>query len=62
MLQAVENSKRRSQKARVKPAKSLADDIFRQLQKEGCDSREMIKVSSHLLGLVTNNIQAKQNK
>ncbi len=40
-----------------KTAKLIADSIFAQLQKDGCNPRDIITVSSHLLSLVTVEIQ-----
>jgi hypothetical protein len=33
--------------------RSMADAIFKQLQDEGCQAKDIINVSSQLLGLVT---------
>ena len=40
-----------------KTVKTLACDIFRQLQAEGCAPRDIISVSSQLIDLVTGEIQ-----
>jgi hypothetical protein len=37
--------------------KNLADAIFKQLQSEGCQAKDIINVSSQLLGLVTDQIR-----
>jgi hypothetical protein len=40
-----------------KAVRSLADAIFKQLQSEGCQAKDIISVSSQLLGLVTEQIR-----
>jgi hypothetical protein len=40
-----------------KAVRSLADAIFKQLQSEGCQAKDIITVSSQLLGLVTDQIR-----
>ena len=40
-----------------KAVKLLASSIFRQLQDEGCDTRDIISVSSQLIDLVTHELQ-----
>jgi hypothetical protein len=42
-----------------KAVRSLADAIFKQLQSEGCQAKDIITVSSQLLGLVTDQIREK---
>jgi len=37
--------------------RNLADAIFKQLQDEGCQAKDIINVSSQLLGLVTDQIR-----
>lgn len=39
-----------------KALRLLASSIFKQLQEEGCEPRDIISVSSQLLDLVTNEI------
>jgi hypothetical protein len=39
-----------------KAVRSLADAIFKHLQDEGCQTKDIINVSSELLGLVTDQI------
>ncbi len=36
--------------------RSMADAIFKQLQEDGCQVKDIINVSSELLGLVTSQI------
>ncbi|MCX6117980.1 MAG: hypothetical protein NT027_10590 [Proteobacteria bacterium] len=43
-----------------KAVRSLADEIFKQLQEEGCQAKDIINVSSQLLGLVTTQISKPQ--
>lgn len=40
-----------------KAVRMLASSIFRQLQSEGCEPRDIISVSSQLLDLVTTELQ-----
>ena len=40
-----------------KAVKLLASSIFRQLQDEGCEPRDIISVSSQLIDLVTHELQ-----
>jgi cytochrome c-type biogenesis protein CcmH/NrfF len=40
-----------------KAVRNLADAIFKQLQSEGCQAKDIITVSSQLLGLVTDQIR-----
>lgn len=40
-----------------KAVKLLASSIYRQLQDEGCEARDIISVSSQLIDLVTNELQ-----
>ena len=40
-----------------KAVRGLADAIFKQLQDEGCQAKDIICVSSQLLGLVTDQIR-----
>ncbi len=42
-----------------KAVRSLADAIFKQLQSEGCQAKDIITVSSQLLGLVSDQIREK---
>ena len=37
--------------------RSMADAIFKQLQNEGCEAKDIISVSSQLLGLVSDQIK-----
>ena len=37
--------------------RTLADAIYKQLQSEGCQAKDIISVSSQLLGLVTDQIR-----
>mgnify|MGYP006278782105 CR=1 FL=1 len=46
-----------SQNLNDKAVRSLADAIFKQLQSEGCQAKDIISVSSQLLGLVTDQIR-----
>lgn len=39
-----------------KAIRSMADSIFRQLQDEGCNPKDIISVSNQLLGLVTSEL------
>lgn len=39
-----------------KAVRSMADAIFKHLQDEGCQAKDIINVSSQLLGLVTTQI------
>ena len=41
-------------------AKILASSIFKNLKNQGCDSKDIIKISSHLLGLVNDTLKQKQ--
>jgi len=41
-----------------KAVRSMADAIFKHLQDEGCQAKDIINVSSQLLGLVTTQISA----
>jgi hypothetical protein len=43
-----------------KAVRSLADAIFKQLQSEGCQAKDIISVSSQLLGLVSDQIRTDQ--
>jgi len=47
----------RKQLVNDKAVKLLASSIYRQLQDEGCAARDIISVSSQLIGLVTNELQ-----
>lgn len=40
-----------------KAVKLLASSIYRQLQDEGCEARDIISVSSQLIDLVTTELQ-----
>lgn len=40
-----------------KAVRSLADAIYKHLQDEGCQAKDIISVSSQLLGLVTDQIK-----
>jgi len=40
-----------------KALRSMADAIFKQLQNEGCEAKDIISVSSQLLGLVSDQIK-----
>lgn len=40
-----------------KAVRNLADAIFKHLRDEGCEARDIISVSSQLLGLVTDQIR-----
>ena len=40
-----------------KAVRTLADAIFKHLQDEGCQAKDIISVSSQLLGLVTDQIR-----
>jgi len=40
-----------------KAARVLASSIYRQLQDEGCEARDIISVSSQLIDLVTTELQ-----
>ena len=40
-----------------KAVKLLASSIYRQLQDEGCAAKDIISVSSQLIGLVTDELQ-----
>ena len=40
-----------------KAVRNLADAIFKHLQEEGCQAKDIITVSSELLGLVTDQIR-----
>ena len=42
-----------SQQLTDKALRSLAGEIFQQLKEEGCQAKDVINVSSELLGLVT---------
>lgn len=42
--------------------KTLADSIYRTLRAEGCEHRDIIGVSSQLIGLVTSAINADEAK
>jgi hypothetical protein len=44
-----------------KAVKVLASSIFRHLQSEGCQPKDIISVSSQLLSLVTSELQKDQN-
>ena len=37
----------------------MADAIFKQLQNEGCEAKDIISVSSQLLGLVSDQIKER---
>lgn len=43
-----------------KAVRNLADAIYKHLQNEGCQAKDIISVSSQLLGLVTDQIRADQ--
>jgi hypothetical protein len=45
-----------------KALKSLAHSIYKTLKDEGCQHKEIIGVSSQLLGLVTMSLEADSNK
>lgn len=40
-----------------KAVRNLADAIYKHLQEEGCEAKDIISVSSQLLGLVTDQIR-----
>jgi hypothetical protein len=40
-----------------KALRGMADAIFKQLQNEGCEAKDIISVSSQLLGLVSDQIK-----
>ena len=42
-----------------KALRSMADAIFKQLQNEGCEAKDIISVSSQLLGLVSDQIKER---
>ena len=42
-----------------KAVRTLADAVFKHLQDEGCQAKDIISVSSQLLGLVTDQIREK---
>lgn len=43
-----------------KAVRTMADSIFKHLQEEGCQAKDIINVSSQLLGLVTTQISKPQ--
>ncbi len=43
-----------------KAVRTMADEIFKQLQDGGCQAKDIINVSSQLLGLVTTQISKTQ--
>ena len=45
-----------------KAVKVLASAIYRQLQDEGCDARNIISVSTQLLDLVTSALQGDEGQ
>ena len=44
-----------------KAVKLLANTIFRQLQNEGCQPKDIINISTQLLDLVTNELQKNED-
>lgn len=42
--------------------RNLADAIFKHLKDEGCETRDMINVSSQLLGLVTDQLKDSSSR
>jgi hypothetical protein len=55
---AVNQSNANAQQATVtdQAIRLMADAIFKQLQEEGCQAKDIISVSSQILGLVTTEI------
>lgn len=49
-----------TQNLNEKAVRSLADAIYKQLQSEGCEAKDIICVSSQLLGLVSDQIRGDQ--
>lgn len=49
-----------TQNLNEKAVRSLADAIFKQLQSEGCQAKDIISVSSQLLGLVSDQIRGNE--
>ena len=47
----------RADKLPEKSAEILANSIFKNLQNQGCNSHDIIRISSHLLGLVNQELQ-----
>ena len=43
-----------------KSLKNLADSIYQTLREEGCENKDIIGVSSQLIGLVTQSIDQKK--
>ncbi|MCX6126662.1 MAG: hypothetical protein NTV34_18165 [Proteobacteria bacterium] len=44
-----------------KAVRTMADAIFKHLQDEGCQAKDIINVSSQLLGLVTTQISSSDS-
>lgn len=55
--QAPKSTSSATQNLNDKAVRSLADAIFKQLQSEGCQAKDIISVSSQLLGLVSDQIR-----
>lgn len=46
-----------SESLSAKTLKGLADDIYESLKKDGCQTRDIVTVSTRLLELVTDNLR-----
>ncbi len=46
-----------SESLSAKTLKSLADDIYESLRKDGCQPRDIVTLSTRLLELVTDNLR-----
>ncbi|NRA46059.1 MAG: hypothetical protein HRU09_13995 [Oligoflexales bacterium] len=55
---ALKNKKKKSQPIPDKTVKVLANSIYQSLKDEGCQNKDIIGVSSQLIGLVTSALEA----
>jgi len=55
---ALKDKKKKAQPIPDKTVKVLASSIYRSLKDEGCQNKDIIGVSSQLIGLVTSALEA----
>ena len=55
---ALKNKKKKDQPIPDKTVKVLASSIYQSLKDEGCQNKDIIGVSSQLIGLVTSELEA----
>jgi cytochrome c-type biogenesis protein CcmH/NrfF len=57
-VSAISNNQKPTPTLPDKAVKTLANSIFKQLRSEGCQTNDIISVSSHLISLITDEIKS----